>query len=546
VVKLVSSIITNLSVSPYWDDYSESRQFYKILFVPARAVQVREMNQLQTMIQTQISRFADHQFKDGSVVSGCNVTYIPELHFIRVGAYNENTANTEFTTNTLQNYLLTSPTTNLRASILLVRGGYLGLYPDNYLNKGMSGSTEVDTFLPGELLHIYDDRQDKHGNLNPGYRYNTINLINELPETPDSRGITYGVSVGDGIIYQKGYFVNVNPHTIVVKDYDRDVEDMMVGFETQESIIGYFSDISLIDPVDTSNHSGIGADRLKLNPVLVAKNRNNIPKESDFFPIMEFGKEQLPVKQNTGPDYNILGEEFSKRTFEESGDYYIKPFLTSTKSTPDTSKFAYTISPGVAYVKGNRVELINSTEAHISRAIDTKFSNNNTTTINFGHYVRVNEIKGMAYDDAINIFNIYDQPAVAFTDDINPVNPPPGSKVGELKIRQFIPNSPTYGDGDGELRLYIFDIKMNSGKTFEMDAKSISRQILGGFVCDLVLESGSARIYDQGNKSLILLKHMYALFHLSKDLSKDCYILFILQSRFTTFHAKCNVRIHLD
>jgi len=505
----VSSIITNLSVSPYWDDYSESKQFYKILFVPARAVQVREMNQLQTMIQTQISRFADHQFKDGSVVSGCNISYIPELHFIRVGVYNENTANTEFTTNRLKDYLLVSPSTNLRASILLARGGYLGLYPDTsvlyirYLNKGLSGSTEVDTFFANEELHVYDERQDKHGNLNPGYRYNTINLINELPETPESKGIAYGVSVGDGIIYQKGYFVNVNPHTIVVKDYDRDVDEMMVGFETEETIISYFSDISLIDPVDTSNRSGIGADRLKLNPVLVAKNRNNIPKDSDFFPIIEFGKEQLPIKQNTDPEYNILGEEFAKRTFEESGDYYVKPFLTSTKSTTDTSKFAYTISPGTAYVKGNRVELNNPTEIIVPRATSTKFSNNNTTTINFGHYVRVKEIKGMPYDYAILTFNIYDQPATAFTSDRNANSTPPGNKVGELKVRQFITNSPFFGTPNGELRLYIFDIRMNNGKSFEKDAKCISTTHSLGFMGDLILENGKARIYDQGNKSLI-------------------------------------------
>ena len=65
------------NVEPYWDDFesvasgntlSPKEQYQKILFRPGKAVQARELTQLQTSLQHQISAHGDHVFKDGSVV----------------------------------------------------------------------------------------------------------------------------------------------------------------------------------------------------------------------------------------------------------------------------------------------------------------------------------------------------------------------------------------------------------------------------------------------------------------------------------------------
>ena len=42
---------TDLNLAPYYDDYDETKDFYRILFRPGVAVQVRELNQLQSIIQ---------------------------------------------------------------------------------------------------------------------------------------------------------------------------------------------------------------------------------------------------------------------------------------------------------------------------------------------------------------------------------------------------------------------------------------------------------------------------------------------------------------
>jgi hypothetical protein len=50
-------INTDLNVDPYYDDFSEAKQFNRILFKPAKAVQARELTQLQTILQKQVERF---------------------------------------------------------------------------------------------------------------------------------------------------------------------------------------------------------------------------------------------------------------------------------------------------------------------------------------------------------------------------------------------------------------------------------------------------------------------------------------------------------
>ena len=59
---------TDFNLSPYYDDFAESKNFHRILFRPAFAVQARELTQSQTIIQNQIERFGDHVFKQGAMV----------------------------------------------------------------------------------------------------------------------------------------------------------------------------------------------------------------------------------------------------------------------------------------------------------------------------------------------------------------------------------------------------------------------------------------------------------------------------------------------
>ena len=74
----------NFNTDPYYDDYSEDKNFHRILFKPGVAVQARELNQLQTILQNQVSRFGNHVFKPGSLVIPGNIKFDQNFNFVKL------------------------------------------------------------------------------------------------------------------------------------------------------------------------------------------------------------------------------------------------------------------------------------------------------------------------------------------------------------------------------------------------------------------------------------------------------------------------------
>ena len=56
----LATLHTDFNVTPYYDDYSVSKNFHRILFKPGFAVQARELTQIHTILQNQIDRFGKH------------------------------------------------------------------------------------------------------------------------------------------------------------------------------------------------------------------------------------------------------------------------------------------------------------------------------------------------------------------------------------------------------------------------------------------------------------------------------------------------------
>ena len=75
---------TNLNISPYYDDFNEGNNFYRVLFKPGRPVQARELTTLQSILQNQIKSFGNHVFKEGSMVIPGGVLYDNEYYSIKL------------------------------------------------------------------------------------------------------------------------------------------------------------------------------------------------------------------------------------------------------------------------------------------------------------------------------------------------------------------------------------------------------------------------------------------------------------------------------
>ena len=74
---------TNLNVSPYYDDFAESKDFHRVLFRPSFAVQARELTQLQSILQNQIEKHGRHFFKEGTVVIPGAIGFTEEYYAVK-------------------------------------------------------------------------------------------------------------------------------------------------------------------------------------------------------------------------------------------------------------------------------------------------------------------------------------------------------------------------------------------------------------------------------------------------------------------------------
>ena len=75
---------TDFNLSPYFDDYAESKKFHRVLFRPAFAVQARELTQSQTILQNQIERLSDHIFEKGSMVIPGEIGFYLDYYAVKL------------------------------------------------------------------------------------------------------------------------------------------------------------------------------------------------------------------------------------------------------------------------------------------------------------------------------------------------------------------------------------------------------------------------------------------------------------------------------
>jgi hypothetical protein len=150
-------IETQLNVNPYWDDYDETKDFYRILHKPGVSVQTRELNQTQSIFQKQIERFADNIFVRGTIIDGCNFIFQSPHPYIKIldTVIGGEAANpSEYV-----NFQISSSASGLKAYIVDHKDGFETQDPDlktlylQYINSGNDGNTTQ--FSASDNLQIY-------------------------------------------------------------------------------------------------------------------------------------------------------------------------------------------------------------------------------------------------------------------------------------------------------------------------------------------------------------------------------------------------------
>ena len=400
---------TNFNVSPYYDDYSDDKLFNRILFRPAFAVQARELTQLQTILQNQITRFGQHMFKEGSQIIPGEITSFANYDYVKLASFST-TAVTG-----LQDIELTGATSGIVGKVINTQAATTTTAATLFIAYTKSGTNNASaSFTDGETLN---------GTNSSGTAVSAVvgTSGTVLPTDSNATGKGSAVKVEEGVYIVDGFFVKNLEQTLVLEAYDR-LPSFRIGFTVTDSFVTPEDDDSLKDNAQgSSNVNAPGAHRLK-KTLTLAKLSLTSTSDSDFVELMKINQGLVETKV-IKTDYNILEDELARRTFDESGNYVINnpdidirehfndgtttgQYSRGIYKTDSDGKYegglfteaqskerlAVGISPMKAYVYGYESENLSTIYRTVKKGRDTNEVNNSSTTLQLGNSVDVKDI----------------------------------------------------------------------------------------------------------------------------------------------------------
>lgn len=384
-----------LSNSPYYDDFEETKNFLKVLFKPGYAVQARELTQLQTILQSQVAKFADHIFQDGSKIFGGEIQIL-SVPYVRVldTTYNtagvstgnssdtfvrnvEQTAAENNTSVMLKVYRKTGAIFTELATLKAVYFEPSG-YSSNddytvlfYNVNAISDTSTTGTFTMERDLYIGESASGPFLRvINPSLYTDNVQY-NPL----EFAGEGYIVTVNSGIFYIDGYFVTTEKQTIslfkrsTAGESEATVQSGVlypdfanpyirlfskpshrIGYRINREIVTSSQDATLNDPArGYYNYTAPGADRYKIGLTLESIEYRSGVVDLDNYVTENFVQLLRTtdgivdyIKNETS--YAQILDLFAKRTQDESGSYTVKPFIADVKEHLRKDRYIMTLS----------------------------------------------------------------------------------------------------------------------------------------------------------------------------------------------------------
>ena len=483
----------------YFDDFNikdiaannktvAEKNYLRILFKPGYSVQVRELNQLQSILQSQIDRLGSSVYKDGSAVIGGNCTFDNNIFAIDVSV----NSTVDFSQVTIIS--TASNSTGLTAKLLgykSITSTSIRLYIryNNSIQNGVTGQN-ISVFPTNGSIFV-DTQSSSIGSC-------TSNLY------------AAGAFLDEGVFYTKGSFVWTPKQSVFLdKALQTSPIDQLIVLSVTEAVVNYSFDDTLKDNVTgSSNYSAPGADRYTIDLALEFMSEGSIGT-SNYIRLLTIKNSQCldTIKKI----YTSLDDVLAKRTYEESGDYTLSPFkitlrefynngsnngrytpvempsgsVTSGNEIADGEKlYSISLDPAVAYIKGYRVELTQARDLYASKSRANPETNILVhSSARVGNYV-IGEFQNSSVLPTITNptteYNIY---SVTNTDP-----PVGGDKIGTCKLRAVDGTDPT------AIRLHLFDISITDTK-YLTNAKRIYHDY-GGSVVDFKISPTPTSLSD--------------------------------------------------
>ena len=357
--------IKTYQVSPYNDDFAvpdinfsnktaEEKNFLRILFKPGVSVQVRELNQMQSILQNQIDKLGRGVFKEGPVPGLATVATVDRsIHYVDITI----------------NPALGSPT--LATGLI----PYLNLLDE--IRLAYDGSASPPKFINAEILHYQalpetnryrffvkylNSTQDTNGdNVQEFSVSDTIELtdtlvIEETQQTLYGSGQDIGIveahgsalhaKTEKGVYFVKGQFVYSGDQDIYAKvPATNYLVNAKLVFKVVETIVNFQSDNSLLDnAAGYPNETAPGADRYTIDLQLTILSQDlpapsldsefiasstsivsNTSSVGNTLTLLEI--DDSAVVQVARPEFSAVTDVLAERTREESGDYALEPYI---------------------------------------------------------------------------------------------------------------------------------------------------------------------------------------------------------------------------
>jgi hypothetical protein len=371
------------------------------MFKPGQNVQARELTTLQSILQNQVERFGKHIFENGSLVSGGEIS-VSNGFYARIDSERP-LSDSDLRSLIGRKITTTDVVADTIATVVSVSG----------TPAGTDDATSLTNDNEQIVFFNYSNAGTFTGSVFSTTADNLTGITFESASSfaPRTGTVSNIVSVEKGIYFVDGYFALNDQQsfaaygiTSAYRNFDR--PSASIGFDVSKSIVDVSEDSTLNDPAaGFNNFNAPGADRFKIDPTLVQRSltgTGDAPSLSiagtttDYIELVRTDEGNVSKKVKFA-QYGDLLRTLARRTFDESGNYTVKPFtLTiddhqSVFGSVDATKLGVVLSPGKAYVSGYEFETSGPTKFVLDKARTTQKINQVTLNTEESTFVETDE-----------------------------------------------------------------------------------------------------------------------------------------------------------
>ena len=469
--------ITDLNVSPYYDDFDENDNFHRVLFRPGYSIQARELTTLQSILQGQIEQHGKHMFKEGTVVIPGQLSYSKDFTTLQLASTfaSEDVVASAFY-NATDPVIITGVTSGVKAKVIGFSEATTTAQPILHLQYISAGNDNAT------LAFSNTENLTANTTITHTTSY-AANVASATTHSTTAAQTGSAVTIEEGVYFIRGYFVKCLKETLVLS-INSVIESGRIGFNITESLVTPETDATLTDnATGANNYAAKGAHRLKIALNLVKLDTDSTA-DSTFVELMRLDTGGM-VSEARNTDYSVLGETLARRTFDESGDYTVRNFqyepkesitniyqgttntgsyvngtTTDDGNTASESLLSFSIKPGKAYVQGFEIEKIGTTLKDLNKARDFSTVNAGVTTFDIGNFTSVTNVYGTPDITQISGEATPYKEIRLFTEKTATRGTPSGYQVGVARARTMEFSSGTQGNTDAIYKLFLFDVRM--------------------------------------------------------------------------------------